>query len=59
MVVSLFTSSDHGTIVQDVFSLTPAYTRLLGIQVPFFYLLNSPETQRQVCISHKICALIF
>ncbi|XP_068236628.1 intraflagellar transport protein 140 homolog isoform X1 [Palaemon carinicauda] len=43
MLVSLFVSADHGTIVQDVFPLSPTYSRLLGVQVPFFYLLKTHD----------------
>ncbi|XP_076028823.1 intraflagellar transport protein rempA [Oratosquilla oratoria] len=46
VVASLFVSADHGIIVQDIYPLTPMYTRILGIQVPFYYLLNSPTTQK-------------
>ncbi|XP_047485121.1 intraflagellar transport protein 140 homolog [Penaeus chinensis] len=47
MLVSLFVSPDHGAIVQDAFPLTPTYSRLLGVQVPFLYLLNDGAVDKK------------
>ncbi|CAL4114854.1 unnamed protein product, partial [Meganyctiphanes norvegica] len=47
VLVSVFVSGDHGIIVQDYFSLSPTYSRLLGVQVPFFYLLNTHDGQKK------------
>lgn len=47
-LVSLFVSPDHGAIVQDAFPLTPTYSRLLGVQVPFLYLLNDSAAEKKV-----------
>ncbi|XP_050709384.1 intraflagellar transport protein 140 homolog [Eriocheir sinensis] len=47
MLVTLFVSPDHGNIVQDAFPLSPTYSRLLGVQVPFFYLLNTHDAENK------------
>ncbi|XP_075533843.1 intraflagellar transport protein rempA isoform X2 [Dermacentor variabilis] len=38
VVVSLFVTTEHGILEQDVFPLDDKF-RLMGVQVPFFYLL--------------------
>lgn len=44
----MFVTSEHGMIVQDAFSMLPDYSRFLGVHVPFFYLINSPEKRSKV-----------
>ncbi|KAM7433446.1 hypothetical protein ABFA07_016329 [Porites harrisoni] len=40
MVISLFSTPEHGILLQDYFPIDPAYFSLLGVQVPYFLLVK-------------------
>ncbi|XP_033630790.1 intraflagellar transport protein 140 homolog [Asterias rubens] len=40
MIISLFSTLEHGIVLQDNFGLVPAYSHLLGLQVPFYYFIK-------------------
>jgi intraflagellar transport protein 140 len=44
MLVSLFTTTDHGIVVQDVKPIADENCRLLGVQSPHIIILNSEKS---------------
>ena len=35
--MSLFTTPEHGTVIQDSFPMDVSFNRFLGFEVPYFY----------------------
>ncbi|XP_048575888.1 intraflagellar transport protein 140 homolog isoform X2 [Nematostella vectensis] len=44
MIVSLFATPEHGILLQDNFPIDASHTSLMGVEVPFFYLMNKGGT---------------
>lgn len=45
LVISLFSTPENGILLQDFFPIDSAYFSLLGVQVPYFYLVKSSELE--------------
>ncbi|KAJ7347632.1 hypothetical protein OS493_039919, partial [Desmophyllum pertusum] len=47
MVISLFSTPENGILLQDFFPVDSAYFSLLGVQVPYFYLVKKEHMEMQ------------
>ncbi|XP_052071458.1 intraflagellar transport protein 140 homolog isoform X2 [Mytilus californianus] len=44
MVVSLFSTPENGTLIQDSFPMPEQFQALLGVEVPYYYFVKKSET---------------
>ncbi|XP_053132123.1 intraflagellar transport protein 140 homolog [Hemicordylus capensis] len=47
LIVSFFSTEEHGLLLQDSFPLPSAYQTLLGMEVPHYYFAKKPEAERK------------
>ncbi|XP_076655730.1 intraflagellar transport protein rempA [Halictus rubicundus] len=55
VLVSMFATSDHGIVVQDIKPIKDDNCRVLGVQTPHIIILNSEKTVDRVSKVHKLC----
>uniref|UniRef100_A0ABM5F0W3 Intraflagellar transport protein 140 homolog n=1 Tax=Pogona vitticeps TaxID=103695 RepID=A0ABM5F0W3_9SAUR len=46
LIVSFFSTDEHGLLLQDSFPLPSSYQSLLGMEVPHYYFSKKPEAER-------------
>ncbi|KAM6423733.1 intraflagellar transport protein 140 homolog isoform 2-T2 [Liasis olivaceus] len=47
LIVSFFSTEEHGLLLQDSFPLPSTYQSLLGMEVPHYYFAKKPEAERK------------
>ncbi|XP_048350959.1 intraflagellar transport protein 140 homolog isoform X2 [Sphaerodactylus townsendi] len=47
LVVSFFSTEEHGLLMQETFPLPSAYQSLLGMEVPHYYFAKKPEAEKE------------
>ncbi|XP_060117033.1 intraflagellar transport protein 140 homolog isoform X2 [Heteronotia binoei] len=47
LIISFFSTEEHGLLVQESFPLPSAYQSLLGMEVPHYYFAKKPEADRE------------
>ncbi|XP_054848420.1 intraflagellar transport protein 140 homolog [Eublepharis macularius] len=47
LIVSFFSTEEHGLLLQDSFPLPSAYQSLLGMEVPHYYFAKKPEAEKE------------
>ncbi|KAJ7305775.1 hypothetical protein JRQ81_010141 [Phrynocephalus forsythii] len=47
LIVSFFSTDEHGLLLQDSFPLPSSYQSLLGMEVPHYYFSKKPEAERK------------
>ncbi|KAL8175170.1 UNVERIFIED_CONTAM: hypothetical protein K2H54_015043, partial [Gekko kuhli] len=47
LIISFFSTEEHGLLVQESFPLPSAYQSLLGMEVPCYYFAKKPEADRE------------
>lgn len=47
LIVSFFSTEEHGLLLQDSFPLPAAYQTLLGMEVPHYYFAKKPEAEKK------------
>uniref|UniRef100_A0A8C7E0Z2 Intraflagellar transport 140 n=1 Tax=Naja naja TaxID=35670 RepID=A0A8C7E0Z2_NAJNA len=47
LIVSFFSTEEHGLLLQDSFQLPSTYQSLLGMEVPHYYFAKKPEAEKK------------
>ncbi|ETE71482.1 hypothetical protein L345_02700, partial [Ophiophagus hannah] len=47
LIVSFFSTEEHGLLLQDSFQLPSTYQSLLGMEVPHYYFAKKPEAEQK------------
>uniref|UniRef100_A0A0K8RTW7 Intraflagellar transport protein 140-like n=1 Tax=Crotalus horridus TaxID=35024 RepID=A0A0K8RTW7_CROHD len=47
LIVSFFSTEEHGLLLQDSFPLPSTYQSLLGMEVPHYYFAKKPEAEKK------------
>eukprot|EP00058_Branchiostoma_floridae_P021724 XP_002607214.1 hypothetical protein BRAFLDRAFT_118626 [Branchiostoma floridae] len=55
MVVSLFSTPEHGILLQDAYATDPAHDTLIGLKVPHFYFTKKSvwENMAKMCVKSR------
>lgn len=58
MVVSLFCTPENGILIQDSFTLSDEFSRMLGIEVPYHYFVRKSESHDEDQVNNDASILI-
>ena len=58
-MVSLFTTPEHGTMIQDSFPMNRTFNSFLGFQVPYFYFSVKADEAVKNAASGGECHLLY
>lgn len=52
MIVSLFSTPENGTLIQDSFPMPEQFQALLGVEVPYYYFVKKVKN-----VLNELCML--